>query len=98
MAILRSLDGKFFDVPDDQLEKYALPAEKVQQLGGPMEGPMGHGPELPGHITINLNFGAPPQMGRPAGGAPQEDVQGHGSGGYYVNYYYNTYSASYRNR
>jgi len=31
MAVLRSVDGKFYDVPDDQLEKFAIPEEQVNQ-------------------------------------------------------------------
>jgi hypothetical protein len=31
MAILRSLDGKFYDVPDDLLFSYLIPADKVKK-------------------------------------------------------------------
>jgi len=98
MAILRSLDGKFYEVPDDQLEKYEVPPEKVGEMGGPAPGeePMdmdfGGGP---GQITINMNFAGPPAMGGGPPPAEQGDVQGHK---YYVNYYYNRYRAHYRNR
>ena len=48
MAILRSVDGNFYEVPDDQLSKFAVPAdqvkEKLQQAGGPQQrGPQGQG-------------------------------------------------------
>ena len=32
MAILRSVDGRLYDVPDDQLGNYEVPAEKVSEL------------------------------------------------------------------
>jgi hypothetical protein len=35
MAILRSLDGKFYELPDDLLSRYLIPADKVKErLGG----------------------------------------------------------------
>lgn len=46
MAILRSADGKFYDVPDDELANYEVPADQVKgMLGavGPGQGP-GPGP------------------------------------------------------
>ncbi|MEM7014734.1 MAG: hypothetical protein AAF585_25015 [Verrucomicrobiota bacterium] len=30
MAILRSMDGKFYNVPDDQLESHLVPADEVK--------------------------------------------------------------------
>jgi len=51
MAILRSSDGKFYDVADDQLDDKMIPAEEVKErLGdvgvGPAPGPVGPGPEM----------------------------------------------------
>jgi hypothetical protein len=49
MAILKSADGKFYDVPDSQLESLEIPADQVKQRlaeaggGGPASGP-GPGP------------------------------------------------------
>ena len=44
MAILRSVDGRLYDVPDDQLSDYEVPAEKVNELMAEMgEGPAGGG-------------------------------------------------------
>ena len=38
MAILRSLDGKFYNIPDDQLERHLVPADEVKQhLGDALE-------------------------------------------------------------
>jgi hypothetical protein len=31
MAILRSLDGKFYEIPDNLLSSYLIPAEKVEE-------------------------------------------------------------------
>ena len=55
MAILRSTSGKFYEIPDDQLSQYEVPADLVQQVqglggpGGPEGGPggpeAGPGPE-----------------------------------------------------
>jgi len=43
MAILRAMDGKFYDVPDAEASKFEVPRDKVKELleksGGP--GPQG---------------------------------------------------------
>ncbi|MCG8559520.1 MAG: hypothetical protein MI824_06960 [Hyphomicrobiales bacterium] len=44
MAILRSVDGKFYEIPDEELGQFEVPAEKVNELmaamgGGEPEGP-----------------------------------------------------------
>jgi hypothetical protein len=31
MAILRSLDGKFYEIPDDLLSRYLIPADTVKE-------------------------------------------------------------------
>ena len=51
MAILRSSDGRFYDVADDQLEGKLIPAEQIKEkLGGvgvgPAEGPVGPNPQM----------------------------------------------------
>ena len=52
MAILRGVDGMFYDVPDDKLESFAIPADEVKQRledsnfptsSGPDGGPGGKG-------------------------------------------------------
>ena len=44
MAILRSVDGRLYDVPDDQLSNYEVAADKVNELMSEMgEGPGGGG-------------------------------------------------------
>lgn len=63
MAILRSADGKFYDVPDDELANYEVPAEQVKGLlSASAQGP-GPGPG-PG-------FGPGPGMGPRGGGQVQ---------------------------
>ena len=75
MAVLRSLDGKFYEVPDDQVEKYLVPADKVkeklQAAGGPdaVGAPLGPPRGAPGGyapIVVQI-FGAAPIQG---GSAP----------------------------
>ena len=57
MAILRSADGKFYDVPDDELSNYEIPADQVK--GMLAAGPQGPGP------------GPGPGVGPQGGGAVQ---------------------------
>lgn len=54
MAILRSVDGKFYEIPDEELGEFEVPAEKVNELmaamgGGEPEGPEGEGGVDPYH-------------------------------------------------
>src|SRR5580704_13300241 len=47
MAILRALDGTYYEVPDDQVAKFKIPPEKLKdKLGAqaPTEGPPEEGP------------------------------------------------------
>ena len=54
MAVLRSVDGRFYDVPDEELDQFEVPAERVNELmeamggGEPEGGPMGEGPPAGG--------------------------------------------------
>lgn len=74
MAILRSVDGKFFEVPDDDLEKFEVPPEKVknvldeldQEEGPQMAGPAPGGSQSP-QVVVHVS-GGPPQGGAPMGG------------------------------
>jgi len=79
MAILRGVDGKFFDVPDDQLETFEVPREKVKELleksggpqatqGGPPPGGGQGGPPPGAPIVVQIYGGAPGGGG--AGGPP----------------------------
>lgn len=87
MAILRSLDGKFFEIPDDEAKKYEMSEEKVKEMGGAAEqqGEQQQMQSYPqadpsGGITVNLNFGGQGQQFMPPqqqGEQQQGDVQGH---------------------
>ena len=79
MAILKSADGQFYDVPDDQLDAHLIPAEEVKQKleeagspgpeGGGMEGgPISIGPGGAPQVLIQV-YGGPPGGGMPAAGA-----------------------------
>jgi hypothetical protein len=66
MAVVRSLEGTFYDIPDSELEKYKVPADQVKSL---MEAAGQRPPQSP-----------PPQPGqqsqcKPTGGSPQILVQ-----------------------
>jgi hypothetical protein len=70
MAILRAMDGKFYDVPDEQAKKFEVPREKVKDVlakagtppgGGGRPGPRG-GP--PGSQVVIQVF--PGAGGQPA--------------------------------
>jgi len=94
MAILRNQDGKFFEVPDDTLEKYAMAEEKVRGIAGAAEAGQTSLtlPAVGGVITINLHFGGAAPGGPPGAPEPaaepaaeqekeekgQGDVKGHG--------------------
>ncbi len=79
MAILRSVDGKFYEVPDKDLDKFEIPSDQVREkLGdlGQASGPGGAGPGGPGggggaggsQVVIQIH-GAQ-QMGGGAAGQP----------------------------
>ena len=58
MAILRSSDGRFYDVPDNQLEQYAVPPDQVKgMLGGQGQGP---GPAPSGGGEVQPYANCPP--------------------------------------
>ncbi len=69
MAILRSMDGSFYDVPDEQVTKFRIPQEKLKEKLGAYadqsEGPTpgsGGGSPSPASVHIYCN-----EMGRPIG-------------------------------
>ncbi len=74
MPILQAMDGRFYDVPDEQAAQYEVPRDKVKELldkagvPAPSSGqmpPQGPGPQGGGYPTI----GAPTIAG-PGGGPP----------------------------
>jgi hypothetical protein len=93
MAILRSQDGRFFQIDDNELEKYQvkpedLPAGQNPPPPGPRGpgGPSGPGMNLGGNKPIQLIFNLggggvpmPPPGGRQmAGAGAGSDVEAHG--------------------
>lgn len=86
MAILRSVDGKFYEVPDKDLEKFEIPADQLKdKLGDQAEGDPG-GPGGPGagpggggaggsQVVIQIHGGGANVGGGQGGpgGAPGDD-------------------------
>ena len=84
MAILRALDGKFYEVPDDQLGGFEVPADELKQKlqdsgdagpqgpGGPGPGGPG-GPGAPGNGLVYVQVYAGGQGG-PGGGGPGGEI------------------------
>jgi hypothetical protein len=74
MAILRSLEGTFYEIPDSELDKYEVPPDQVKRLmeSAGQKPPAGPRQQQPQQQQQQ-------QMGRPAGegtrGAPQILVQ-----------------------
>jgi hypothetical protein len=91
MAILRSNDGRFYDIADDQLEGKLIPAEQIKEkLGsvgvGPAEGPVGPGPQMTmpgtgGQVVIQIYTSggdSGPGYEAPAPEGAEGDVEAHG--------------------
>ena len=83
MAILRGMDGKFYDVPDDQAAGFEVPRDKVKELletsgapspkGGPGPSARGQRGAPPGGpIVIQIYPGGAGPSGAPSGGQPAE--------------------------
>jgi hypothetical protein len=103
MAILRSVDGRFYEIPDDQLSKYLIPEdkvkEKVQAAGGDAGPPEDPGPPPPSGspaIIVQI-FGA--AGAQPAGGGAPAPTAGAGEVQPYAwwNTWRNTYGPSWHN-
>lgn len=87
MAILRSQDGKFYEVPDEQASEFEMSEEQVKEMGGDQAedqqqlAPAGGadmqmpGGDASGGITVNLNFGG---GGGGGGMMPQPGPQAQG--------------------
>ena len=80
MAILRSVDGKFYEVPDKNLDKYEIPADQLREkLGdqaqaepgpsGPGAGSGGPGGGGGSQVVIQIHGGGGAQGGGAQGGA-----------------------------
>lgn len=93
MAILRSSDGKFYEVADHELDDKLIPAEEIKQKLGdvgvaPSQGPVGPGPDMVvpgtgGQVVIQIHTGGGGNCEMPQQGAPGpqqeavEDVEAH---------------------
>ena len=65
MAILRGLDGKFYELPDDKVKSFEVPREKVKALlekhglpvqnRGPGSGPARGGPSHVGPVVVQIH-------------------------------------------
>jgi hypothetical protein len=86
MAIVKTKDGKFYDIDDNIMEgKEVAPPEGAAQQSGPGPGGPGFGSGGPIQIIVNLPppGGAPPPGGQPPAGEQTEeagqlqDVAGH---------------------
>ena len=90
MAILQSMDGRFYRIPEEEVEKFLVPADKVEETlravsatqpqaaaPAPAQGPM----PAPGPAPMGrpMNCGAPSVVIIVGGGAPQQPFGG-GSG------------------
>jgi hypothetical protein len=83
MAILRSLDGRFFEIPDDQVDRFLIPEDQVkaklagagapEAQAGPPSGGEGGPPSGSPTIVVQI-YGAAPGAGPgappPTAGAP----------------------------
>ena len=68
MAVVRSLEGTFYDIPDSELEQYKVPADQVKGL---MEAAGQKPPSNPGPQQAGQGQG----QGQGQGGSPQILVQ-----------------------
>jgi hypothetical protein len=70
MAIVRSLEGTFYDIPDSELERYKVPPDQVKTLmdAAGQKIPMNPGPPRQGQGQVQVQTGGP-------GGSPQILVQ-----------------------
>lgn len=83
MAVLRSVDGKFYEIPDKEVEKYLIPEDKVKeklQAAGapamPPSEPPPSGPPGAGAATIVVQiYGATPMSGPGPSSAPPPEMQ-----------------------
>jgi hypothetical protein len=68
MAILRSIDGSYYEVPDEQVAKFKIPQEKLSEKLGAHGNPSGGAPHSsPGSLSIMDVHIYCNQQGRPIG-------------------------------
>ncbi len=83
MAILKGVDGTFYEVPDGDLDQYSIPADQVKEklqdsCGSLPKGPGGGGGGRSGGGLINVHVYGGGGQGAPKG----EEVEAFGYGGY----------------
>ncbi|MCX6899393.1 MAG: hypothetical protein NT105_11905 [Verrucomicrobia bacterium] len=90
MAILQSIDGRFYQVPEDEAEKFLVPADKVEETlrasgaaqpqaaaaPGPCGAPMSTGGSSPVIIYIVGGGGQSGMEPQPMGAGPQGQQMG----------------------
>ncbi|MEW6283269.1 MAG: hypothetical protein AB1758_31970 [Candidatus Eremiobacterota bacterium] len=64
MAVVQGPDGRFYEIPDDELKRYAVPDEKVKEVLR-SQAPPGDGPPpgmfpAGGPVVIQIFTGPPP--------------------------------------
>jgi hypothetical protein len=72
MPVLQAMDGKFYDIPDDEAVQYEVPREKVKELLEKSGAPTPQGGSGPSQ--------GPGPRGGPGPGQGQGQGQGHGPG------------------
>ncbi len=72
MAVVRSLEGTFYDIPDSELERYKVPADQVKSL---MEAAGQRPPQNPAQRPGQQGQQGQPGQGKGPGGCPQILVQ-----------------------
>jgi hypothetical protein len=73
MAILRALDGRFYDLPDDALDQYLIPADQLKAKLSEMARGMQAGAEAGAGGAVTP-YAAGPLGGPPQGGPSQPRV------------------------
>jgi hypothetical protein len=86
MAVVRSLEGTFYDIPDSELDKYKVPADQVKGLmeAAGQKIPQNPGPQPCGGSQARVTGGPQPQpqilvqfiTQAPGGAPPQQQAQG----------------------
>jgi hypothetical protein len=107
MAILRSLDGRYYEIPDDQAEKFLIPEDKLKeklQSAPPPAGesgpPPGSGASGPPPILVQIygvgpgGAGTPPPggAGAPAPAGAEVSPYDHHWHNHWQNYWQNWYN------
>ena len=113
MAVLKGIEERFYQIPDDVLAKYLIPADQVGEVlrkacicSAPAEqqqpmAPPG-GPPMPGPGMQPMSQGQVQAYSHHGGHEGHEGHRGHGGGGFGIDFGYYNYSnysnySNYRN-